>query len=508
MSESFLGLLRAEWTKLRTVGRWVVTLIAAAALTIGLSYLAASSNKTDYNAYTEVVSGPHGEPVSDEFYYVHQQVTGDTTLTVQVATLTEPDAAQPGRGPESNGRTRLDDPSPFARPAAGIMIKDGLDSGASYAAVLLTSGHGVHLQADFDIDHQGSTSSGTRWLRLERKGNTITGYESADGTAWQKIGTATPKNLPSTAEIGFYVSSPAAMYTFRGGGISAVGMQPTRAEATFDNVQFGSGGSWQDTPIFKPGRHDPSTEALGEKGQVPDRGRMTVRNGAYTVIGTGKIGPQPPDDDMVEVALIGVIAGLMALIAVGVLYATAEYRRGMIRTTFAAIPRRGRVLAAKAIVLGGVCFLVGLVGAAGSFVLAIPALRKNGFTTPAFPEPSLWDGTVLRALLLTAAFMAGVAIVGMAIGVLLRHSAAAITSTVLLVVAPLIISLILPGTAPKWLMYTTLAGGLATQRAKPPTITLAQPWAMIGPWAGIGVVAAWVAVTLGLAWWQLRKRDA
>jgi ABC-type transport system involved in multi-copper enzyme maturation permease subunit len=228
----------------------------------------------------------------------------------------------------------------------------------------------------------------------------------------------------------------------------------------------------------------------------------------FTVTGSGKVGPNQPDDDMVQAALIGVIAGLMALIAVGVLFATSEYRRGMIRSTFAATPRRGRVLAAKAIVLGATSFLVGLVGTVGSFLLAIPVLRRQGFVAPAFPRPSLTDGPVLRALLLTAVFMAGVAVVGLGIGMLLRHSPAAITITVLLVLAPLIVGMILPGTSPKWLMYTTPAGGMATQRAKPPTITLAEPWALIGPWAGIGAVAAWVALTLGLAWWQLRKRDA
>ena len=114
----------------------------------------------------------------------------------------------------------------------------------------------------------------------------------------------------------------------------------------------------------------------------------------------------------------------------------------------------------------------------------------------------------MRTILLTAAFMAGVTVVGLAIGVLLRHTAAAITVTVVLLILPLIVGMILPGSSPKWLMYTTLAGGMATQRAKPPTITLAEPWALIGPWAGIGVIAAWVAGTLGLAWWQQRTRDA
>ena len=82
-------------------------------------------------------------------------------------------------------------------------------SGSSYASVMLTADHGVRMQSDFATDRAGSASSGTRWLRLARAGDTITGYESADGTTWPQIGTATPRNLPATAEVGFYVSSAA-----------------------------------------------------------------------------------------------------------------------------------------------------------------------------------------------------------------------------------------------------------------------------------------------------------
>jgi hypothetical protein len=497
--ESFPRLLLAEWTKLRSVSRWVITLLGATALTIGLSCLAATGNKWDVRGQDQFATGPLGEPVADTFYFLHQPVAGDTTLTVRVASLTpEPDRRAVRMGPDQ--LTKVKDPSPFAAPAAGIMIKDGTRRGSSYASVMLTAGQGVRMQWDFDGDHAGSASAGTRWLRLVRSGATVTGYESADGATWKKIATATPKNLPATAEAGFYVSSPNAVYTTRGGGSSSAGEQPTRAQAAFDNAQPGSAGTWHGEAL---GRQQPS-----EKIGASDEGRHTEANGTFTVTGSGKVGPSQPDDDMVEAALIGVVAGLMALIAVGVLFATSEYRRGMIRSTFAATPRRGRVLAAKAIVFGATAFMVGLVGAVGSFLLAIPILREQGFVAPAFPRPSLMDGPVLRALLLTAAFMAGVAVVGLGIGMLLRHSAAAITITILLVLAPIIVGMILPGTSPKWLMYTTPAGGMATQRAKPPTITLAEPWALIGPWAGIGVVAAWVALALGFAWWQLRERDA
>ncbi len=497
--ESFPGLLLAEWTKLRSVSRWVVTLLAATVLTAGLSVLAASGNRTDINQHTDLVSAPDGEPVSDSFYFVHQPVSGDLTLTVRVASLTPPQ--ERSRVRIGGGQmTLVRNPDPFASAAAGVMIKDGTRPGASYAAVMLTGAHGVHMHSDFTDDRKGSASGGTRWLRLVRAGDTITGYESADGATWQRIGTATPANLPATAEVGFYVSSAPSIYMSRGGGTSSVGERPTRASATFDSVVLTRASQFRGDQVGPPAGRGKENHEGG--------GSYSASGNRFAVTGTGKVGPNPPDDDLVAGALIGVLAGLMALIGVGVLFATAEYHRAMIRTTFAATPRRGRVLAAKAIVLGLSAYAVSLVGVVAAFVLALPTLRSHGFTPPAFPEPSLTDGPVLRALLLTAGFMALVAVFGMSVGMLLRRSAIAITLTIVLVLMPVILGTVLPGTSPRWLMYTTLAGGLATQRAKPPTITLAEPWGMIGPWAGIGVVAAYVALALGLAWWRLRRTDA
>ena len=62
--------------------------------------------------------------------------------------------------------------------------------------------------------------------------------------------------------------------------------------------------------------------------------------------------------------LVGAFAGLIAVAVVAAMFVTAEYRRGLIRVTLAASPRRGRVLAAKAIVIGAVAFAAGLVAAA------------------------------------------------------------------------------------------------------------------------------------------------
>ena len=88
--------------------------------------------------------------------------------------------------------------------------------------------------------------------------------------------------------------------------------------------------------------------------------------GRFTVTGSGDIAPDVPGGagpgQTLDHTLVGAFAGLIAVVVVGTMFITAEYRRGLIRTTFAASPRRGRVLAAKAIVIGAVTFAAGLVG--------------------------------------------------------------------------------------------------------------------------------------------------
>ncbi|MCP2329146.1 hypothetical protein HDA40_007653 [Hamadaea flava] len=501
----FGGLLRAEWVKLRSVNRWVIALFGAAVLTIGISLLGANGSDTDINDKPNFVVGPTGAPVADAFAYVHQPATGDVSLTVKVGSLNRQEEPPERKLPGGDSMmTKLDDPSPWNGTSAGILIKDGTTSGSSYAAVFVNSSQGVRLQSDFHTDVAGQSSTAPQWLRLTRSGNVISAYQSADGNTWAKIGEVTPAHLPATAEIGFYVASSPTLYVSRGAGGSSVAAHMTRSTATFEGITLtgATASTWQTGAVRQPG-----DEGREVKSGAPNPTEFQESGGTYTVTGAGRIGPQDFNDDPVEASLLGVIAGVMALIAVGVLYATSEYRRGMIRTTFAAEPRRGRVLAAKALVLGGTAFALGLVGVVAGYLIARPALRKNGFAPPAFPDESITDPVVIRVLLLSAAFMALLAVFAMAVGVLLRHSAGAITLTIVLVILPIIVGSILPGTLPRLLMYTTLAGGMATQRAKPPTLTLAEPWALIGPWAGIGVVAAYTAVALGLAWWSLRRRD-
>ena len=479
----FARLLRAEWTKLRSAPRWVAAMLAATGLTVLFSLVIAAGSQSDANRHPDFVVGPDGQPVVDDFYFVHRPLSGDGGLTARVLT-------QDGRDPDSSSRTGRE----WAK--AGIMLKESTASGAPYAAVMVTPGHGVRLQSNFTTDLAGGTGTAPRWLRLTRSGSSITGYESADGTTWSRLGTVVLGGLPETVEVGLFVGSPNDVVIERQFGSTARGEISTLGTATFDHVS---------AEAARPGPAAPwSGQEVGERGA----GEYTESAGIFTVSGSGDIAPSPRDDDTVAISLGGILAGLMVIVAVGVLFVTAEYKRGVIRTSFLVSPRRGRVLAAKAIVIGSAAFVVGLIACLTALPITQPILRANGFAPPAFPPVSLADPAVLRSVVGSAALLALAAVFSLGLGTILRRSAGAITLAIALFVLPLLLATALPPEAGQWFMRLTPAGGFAVQRAKEPTDSLVEPWAMISPGAGLGAVAAYTAVTLAVGWWLLRRRDA
>ena len=156
------------------------------------------------------------------------------------------------------------------------------------------------------------------------------------------------------------------------------------------------------------------------------------------------------------------------------------------------------MLAAKAIVLGGVTFVLSLVAVVVSFLVAVPILQDNGMAPPAFPTPSLTDAAVLRALVLTALFMTGVTLVALAVGMLVRRSAAAITLTIVLVVLPLVAGTVLPGhvAALADVHDPRRRPGDAARQAARPTPSPSRGRSS-GPGSGIAVVLGYAAVGLG-----------
>ncbi len=211
----------------------------------------------------------------------------------------------------------------------------------------------------------------------------------------------------------------------------------------------------------------------------------------------GDIGPNEFADDATKAVLAGALIGQVAIVAMAVLSVTAEYRRGTLRTTLAAFPGRGRVLAAKAVVVGLASLAAGLAAAAGSVLLARPVQRSHGLATP-----SLGDGAVLRAVLGTAVLLAVIGVFSVAVAVIVRRSAPAMTIVLLLLLVPQIVATGLPLSAARWLERLTPAAGFAIQQ------TVVRFDRAIDPWAGLGVLCAYTAVALAAAAWLLRRRDA
>ncbi|MGY1742756.1 MULTISPECIES: ABC transporter permease [unclassified Blastococcus] len=193
----------------------------------------------------------------------------------------------------------------------------------------------------------------------------------------------------------------------------------------------------------------------------------------------------------------GLMIAQVTAVVLGTLVATSEYGTGMIRATLAAVPRRGSVLAAKAIVLTGTLLV------AGTATALVGYLGGNAFLSAEGIGLSLDDDGVLRALLGSGLYLAGLGLLSMAVGLLVRHTAAAL-STVLAVVFVLgNMAFLLPGTWGEW-VAKLLPGNAGSAVTTPVSF---NPDAL-GPWTGFAVFAAEVAVLLLVAAVAFRRRDA
>ena len=337
----------------------------------------------------------------------------------------------------------------------------------------------------------------------------IRGYDSADGTHWTLVGTATLPGLPATTLAGLFAATPGYSQNSTSlGGASSTG-GPALATGTFDDVSrqgawpAGSAGHWTGQAIQGPADNALPASALGY--------RETA--GTFSVTGSGDIAPAGNNagGSTVEQTLTGTFVGLIAIVVVGVMFVTAEYRRGLIRITYAASPRRGRVLAAKAVVLAAVTFAAGLVAVAVTVPLAEHLLQENG--NPILPLSAL---TQARIVVGTAALLAVAAVFALAVGMLLRRSAGAVTAVIAAIVLPYLLA-VLPGVLPAagedWLARVTPAAGFAIQQSAPIYPQVDQSYRLVNgyfplaPWAGFAVLCAWTAAALALAVFVVHRRD-
>lgn len=134
-------------------------------------------------------------------------------------------------------------------------------------------------------------------------------------------------------------------------------------------------------------------------------------------------------------SLGGAIVAQLLLGALGVLLVTGEYGTGMIRSTFAAVPRRRTVLAAKVAVGGGAALVTGLLASLAGYLGGQLAILGT-----AIPAASPGDPAILRAVLLTGVYLGATALIGVGIGAITRHSGAAIGTLFALMFVPMVVA--------------------------------------------------------------------
>jgi ABC-type transport system involved in multi-copper enzyme maturation permease subunit len=479
----------------------MITLSATVVAFVLVSFLSAFESRAPVGA---VPVGPGGGAVSDTYMFVHRPLDGDGTLTTRVTSLSGAFTSLSPASGSALGQSSKYGPDSQLEPGlvtwakAGIILEPDTNQGTAYAAVMVTGAHGVRMQDDYTRDSPGLPGhvgpSSPRWLRLTRAGDVITGYDSTYGTHWTEIGAARLAGLPRTVQIGLFVASPEYFAARADTGT------PSVATASFDQVSVHGdlpGRSW-------------TGEAIADSYPVtPVSAWKQASAGAFTVTGSGDIAPLVGDILSAQWAgasiVNGTVVALLIVIVLATLFATSEYRRGLIRTTFAASPRRGQVLAAKAIVAGSLTFAAGATAAALAEVITRHVLAANG--SYLFPQ----SGPDLARVIIGTGLLLGLAAaLAVALGMMLRRSAVAVAAGIVLLVLPGILG----SQSGNWLMRFTPTAAFAIQATVPRSNLVTSAYTPpngyfpVSPWAGLAVLAAYTAMALAAATWLLRHRDA
>lgn len=201
--------------------------------------------------------------------------------------------------------------------------------------------------------------------------------------------------------------------------------------------------------------------------------------------------------DPISTSLNGMLFAQLAIGVLGVLLISGEYSTGMIRSSLTAVPRRLPVLWAKLGVFAGVVFSVTLLTSFVSFFLG-QALLSSQHLNVAISAPG-----ALRSVIGTALYATVAGMTGMALGGLLRNTAAGISTFVaVFFVLPPLTDLLPSSWSSHFVQYLpSNAGEVLFGGAR----GLAHP---LAPWTGFGLLCAYAVVMIGFAAWRLRRADA
>ncbi|MER7348794.1 ABC transporter permease [Streptomyces aurantiacus] len=228
------------------------------------------------------------------------------------------------------------------------------------------------------------------------------------------------------------------------------------------------------------------------RGSVGSLAAVFVATVAVTVLVFATVGRAEADNADAEPlfgAFYALNFGQVAAISFGTTAVSSEYVNGALRVSLAAVPRRGLFYGAKTAVLGAAALLVGLLTSFTTFLGGQAFLGEHaiGLGHPGAVRACVGGGFYLALMALLAAGLAAVLRSGVAV-----------------------LSVLIPFTLIVPFVIGDMAGGVAQflpDRAGQ-QILHEDPSGMLGPWAGLGVMAVWAGAALAAGWWAVRRRDA
>jgi ABC-2 type transport system permease protein len=199
----------------------------------------------------------------------------------------------------------------------------------------------------------------------------------------------------------------------------------------------------------------------------------------------------------ISTSLRGISFAVVAFGVLGVLLMSSEYSTGMIRASLTVVPRRLPVLWAKLAVFAGAIFSVSLVASFISFFLG-QALLSSHHLSVAITAPGAMRSVIGAALYVTVAGM-----IGVALGGLLRNTAAGIsTFAAVFFVIPSLTALLPASVSDHLSKYLPSNAGEVLWGE---TLGVKN---VLSPWTGFAVLCGYAVVLIAGAAWRLRRADA
>lgn len=208
-------------------------------------------------------------------------------------------------------------------------------------------------------------------------------------------------------------------------------------------------------------------------------------------------GPGSLGESVLTSPTSGLAFGQLLIASLAVVLIASEWATGMIRSTMVAVPKRIPALLAKTVIIALVAFVVGVVSALLSYLVAQPILRGESL------DFALTEDGVLASVINTGTFLALIAILSISLGILLRNTAGGIVTAVgIIFVLPLIVQL-LSGLAD----WVGDASRFLPVEAGTQLVTVTTYDGDLTQWEGGLVMAAWALGLLVIALLVAKKRD-